>query len=59
MARNPWNIFSRPRARPRRLTWRGVIVSIFTLLGRLVGDIATGRSSPASGGARKRTSRGK
>jgi hypothetical protein len=59
MARSPWNIFSRPRARPRRLTWRSVIVSFFTMLGRLFGDLATGRSSSASGGAQKRSSRGK
>jgi hypothetical protein len=43
MARSPWNIFSRPRARPRRLTWRSVIVSFFTMLGRFFGDLVTGR----------------
>jgi hypothetical protein len=43
MARAPRNIFSRPRARPRRLTWRSVIVSFFTMLGRFFGDIISGR----------------
>jgi len=50
------DIFPRPRARPRRLTWRSVIVSFFTMLGRLFGDLATGRSSRASRGARGRNS---
>jgi len=59
MARSPWSLFPRPRARPRRLTWRSVIVSFFTMLGRFFGDIATGRSSRASGGPRRQSSRGK
>ena len=48
MARSPWTIYPRPRTQPRRLTWRSVIVSLFTLLGRFVGDLATGRSSRAA-----------
>jgi hypothetical protein len=59
MARSPWSIYPRPRAQPRRLTWRSVIVSLFTLLGRFVGDLTTGRSSRASGGTQKRSPRGK
>jgi hypothetical protein len=62
MARSPWSIYPRyprPRAQPRRLTWRSVIVSLFTLLGRFVGDLATGRSSRASGGTQKRSTRGR
>ncbi|MBQ6338092.1 MAG: hypothetical protein IJI36_03005 [Kiritimatiellae bacterium] len=57
MARSPWSIFPRPRARPRRLTWRSVIVSFFTMVGRFFGDLATGRSSRASDGTRKKSSR--
>ena len=59
MARTPLDIFPRPRARPRRLTWRSVIVSFFTMLGRFFGDLATGRSSNASDGTRKKSSRSK